>query len=118
MVNGKRPVIYGDGQPVRDLIYIDDVVEAIAILAETCNEPTMDVGYGQSFSFNDIVDITNSILFDTDTSKFIEPKYIKAPYGYVQETVADVDKLREYYTPQTTPYTGIKNVIIELTKAG
>lgn len=106
MVKGKRPLIYGDGNQKRDFIYIDDVVAALAVIAEECNDQTIDIGSGKSVSFNDIIEVANDIL-----KQEIKPVYVDKPGGYVDETNATVDKLKEYYEPKTTLYQGIKNII-------
>lgn len=109
VVNGRRPLIYGDGKQVRDFIYIDDVVKAIAILAEECNDPVVDLGSGEQHSFNDIL---REIVVSFDGE--VNPEYIDAPAGYVQETAAKPETLLKYYTPEIGFAEGIKRVVDHL----
>lgn len=111
MANDKQPLIYGDGEQVRDFIYIDDVVAAIAILAESCNDPVIDVGSGQQVSFNQLVKIINVNLFAADENSYIKPKYIQSPAGYVQETLAHPSKLHLYYQPRTSIIEGMDKTL-------
>lgn len=111
MVKGKRPVVYGDGKQVRDFIHISDVVAALAILAEECNEPVIDIGSGKSVSFNEIIETTNEILFAGDKDKYIKPVYVDKPGGYVDETHADITQLRAFYKPKTSLFEGIKAMV-------
>lgn len=111
MVKGKRPIIYGDGNQKRDFIHITDVTESLAILAEECNEQIIDVGSGVSKSFNEIIEVTNEILFGADQAKWVRPVYVDKPGGYVDETHADIEKLNEYYKPEVSLYMGIKDIV-------
>lgn len=106
MVAGRSPVIFGDGEQVRDFIFIDDVVDSILHLAEECPDPVVDIGSGQPYSFNSIIQMANKIMRTN-----IEPKYIKKPGGYVQETGADPARLFEFYKPKVDFQEGIKRTI-------
>ena len=112
MVQGKAPVIFGDGNQVRDFIYIDDVVNALLILAEECNDPVIDIGSGTQHSFNDIVTLVNQALSDSHDP--IEAQYIEKPGGYVQETVCDPSRLVDFYVPKVTFKKGIKRLVDSL----
>lgn len=107
MAAGKTPEIYGDGEQVRDFIYIDDVVNAILVLAEECPDPVVDIGSGDQISFNDIIAEINAI---NDLPQ-IKPKYIRRPAGYVQETAADPKRLHDFYSPQVTFAEGITKLM-------
>lgn len=106
MVNGKCPVIFGDGEQVRDFIYIDDVVQSILRLAEECNDTVVDVGSGVAHSFNDIVKLINGCL-----GYNLKPIYVEKPGGYVQETMADPSRLHDFYKPTVAFDAGIKKLV-------
>jgi UDP-glucose 4-epimerase len=110
LVNGKAPVIFGDGEQVRDFIYIDDVVNAVCILAEECHQPIIDVGSGAQTSFNAIVKELNLIVQSPRAAQFVD-----APSGYVKETAADPTDLQRYYKPQVTFAQGLAMIVRELT---
>lgn len=103
MASGRSPVIYGDGKQVRDLIYIEDVVKAIMVLAEQCNDPIIDIGSGQQVSFLEIVRTINDEL-GTD----IVPEFIEKPGGYVQETLANIDRMQSFGLEARSYQEGIK----------
>lgn len=56
-------IVWGDGTPTRDLIYVDDVVEAALLAAERLDraEP-LNVGTGVEVSINDIADLIRSLM--------------------------------------------------------
>jgi CDP-glucose 4,6-dehydratase len=64
VINNEEPIIRSDGTPMRDYIYIEDVVEAYITVAENL---VRDEIKGQAFNFGtnnpiSVLDITNKIL--------------------------------------------------------
>jgi UDP-glucose 4-epimerase len=55
MLEGKRPRIFGDGDAVRDYLYVSDVVEANALALERAGGEILNLGTGVGTSVNDIV---------------------------------------------------------------
>ncbi len=109
MVAAKDPVIFGNGEQVRDFIYIEDVVQAILHLAEDCPDTVVDVGVGNGQSFNAVVKQINAALDDT-----IEAGYAIPPAGYVKKTVADPRRLWDFYQPQVSFSEGIEHLVKHL----
>jgi nucleoside-diphosphate-sugar epimerase len=109
MVEGKSPVIFGDGTQERDFIYIDDVVEAILILGQHAKEQNVNVGSGEKVSFNRVINIINSVL-----GSMIKPTYIEKPNLYLEKTLADIHLLKTYYIPKVSLESGIKSIIRSL----
>ncbi len=107
MMQGRSPVIYGDGMQSRDFTFINDILSA-NILATTSNIDfgIFNVGTGIGKSFNDIVSLINS-----EMGASIESKYIQNPLkNYVQDTLADISLITASlgYSPQWTVEKGIK----------
>ncbi|TFF90116.1 MAG: NAD-dependent epimerase/dehydratase family protein [Promethearchaeota archaeon] len=63
-LEGKAPIIFGDGEQRRDYIYIDDIVEAniLAIKSESTNGKVFNVGGGKSFSINQVADTVLKLM--------------------------------------------------------
>jgi ADP-L-glycero-D-manno-heptose 6-epimerase len=80
MSAGKRPRIFTDGSQRRDMVYIDDVVQANLKAAEATEGGNFNAGAGQSWSFNEMVAGLNRVL---GTS--LEPDYFENPYGFTQD---------------------------------
>lgn len=104
----KPPVIFGDGEQVRDFIYIDDVVRAILHVAEECNDRVIDVGSGEQISFNAIIKELEALAGP------ISPVYVDKPGGYVSETMAHPEELHKYYKPKVTFAEGISKLMESL----
>lgn len=110
MVHAQRPVVFGDGSQVRDFIYIDDVINAILILAEECPDKIIDIGSGQQVSFNQLITQINGHL----SIRSLEPIYVPSPAGYVGETMADISRMRDFLVPSIDLYQGINYLVKNL----
>jgi GDP-L-fucose synthase len=86
--------IWGNGQQVRDFIYIDDIIEATMKAVELDIQEPINLGTGIPTSFNELA----KIMFDISGYK---PKngikhLIEKPVG-VMFRVANVSKLNQFY---------------------
>ncbi|MCU4741639.1 SDR family NAD(P)-dependent oxidoreductase [Natronoglomus mannanivorans] len=109
MVQGERPPIYGDGTQSRDFTYIDNVIQANlnAIESDITGE-VLNVGCGDSYTINEIVNELNGIL-KTD----IEPRYTDPRPGDVPHSKADISKASELigYDPNVSFHEGLKRTV-------
>ena len=83
------PVIFGDGTQTRDFIYIDDVITAILNSAEVPQQGIINVGSGNSTSFNQIIE-----KIGIQTGKKISPQYVKKELSYVENLQADTQLMK------------------------
>lgn len=116
IVNGRQPVVFGDGSQTRDFIYIDDVVEAILHLAEGCTDPVIDVGSGEPISFNYLLSTLIALSSVDKQAKMYSS--VVAPAGYIENTAANVMELHKYYVPSVTLENGLSKIISSLTNGG
>jgi len=90
IIADKSPVIYGDGTQRRDLIHVNDIVEALILAMETDFEQfeIFNAGTGETYDLNELMAILNK-----KHNKDIKAKYIDNPISnYVAETKADTEK--------------------------
>ncbi|MBC7783198.1 MAG: NAD-dependent epimerase/dehydratase family protein [Burkholderiales bacterium] len=80
LLAGKRPRIFEFGEQRRDMVYIDDVVEANRLAMQSKVSGNFNAGAGASWSFNQIVAELNRVL-KTD----LQPEYFKNPYSFTQD---------------------------------
>lgn len=109
MGKGKAPIIYGDGKQTRDFTFVEDVIKACLLLMNSEFEYDLfNVGTGNSYSFNDVVDILNDKL-----NTNIKPVYIEMPIkNYVDHTLADIRKIKSMgYKPDYSLEKGIDEII-------
>jgi len=74
-----RVDITGDGHQSRDLVYIDDVVDAILkSIKKPGYRSSIDIGGGRSYSILEIVELISHLLNKQAIVKFVDfPKYTK-----------------------------------------
>ena len=91
MSRDKIPTIFGSGEQARDFTYVDDVVEAniLAANSEVSGE-IFNVGSGQNFSINKIVELLNKIM-----DKKIRPIYGSAVSEQQRATLASFAKAKQ-----------------------
>jgi len=90
MLSGKRPRIFKWGEQRRDFIYVKDAVDATLRAREAKRNVTLNIGTGQSTSFNEVIDALNEGL----GTRF-EPDYFDNPYDFYQDfTQADMTRTR------------------------
>lgn len=109
MLNGERPVIYGDGEQSRDFTFVDNAVQAniLATRGDT-NGEAFNVGCADRITVNELVDTLNDLL-DTD----VEPIYDDPRPGDVRHSHADISKIEELldYDPGIGFQEGLKRTI-------
>jgi len=111
MLDGKRPVIYGDGSQTRDFTYVDDVVLAnrMSLEYDRRGAHIFNVGTGRSNSFNDVVALINKAL-----GQNIRPRYVENRISnYIAHTLADISKIKEEmgYAPRVGLEEGIRVLV-------
>jgi UDP-glucose 4-epimerase len=76
VLEGKPPIIFGNGNQRRDYVYIDDVVEAnvLAIKNEAAHGKVFNVGGNQAFNVKDVADIVIKQIDPNLKPIFDDPK--------------------------------------------
>jgi nucleoside-diphosphate-sugar epimerase len=92
MLQGKQPIIFGDGEQTRDFTYINNNVHAniLAMTAEKAVGEVINIACGDNQTVNFIQQKINTIL---GTS--IEPIYKPERTGDIKHSCAKIDKARE-----------------------
>ncbi|KPN29447.1 Vi polysaccharide biosynthesis protein TviC [Halolamina pelagica] len=109
MLDGERPVIYGDGEQSRDFTFINNAVQANILAAEgDATGEAFNVGCGGRVTVNELVDTLNDLL-DTD----INPIYDDPRPGDVRHSHADISKAEDMldYDPEVGFKEGLKQTI-------
>lgn len=84
MIDGKQPIIFGDGTQTRDFIFIEDIVDNI--VKNIGKKGMINLCTGVNTSFNDLIKIINKQL---DSN--IKPVYVDKPTDYLEETICESD---------------------------
>ncbi|MFB6269406.1 MAG: NAD-dependent epimerase/dehydratase family protein [Halobacterium sp.] len=108
IASGESPVLWGDGSQTRDFTHVEDIVRGLVTAAEHELEGVYNLGTGEAYSFNEMVDRINDVV-GTD----VEPEYEPIPLeNYVHDTCADISKIREAtgWEPEISFEEGVRRV--------
>jgi UDP-glucose 4-epimerase len=87
MLAGVQPVIYGDGNKVRDYVYISDVVAANVAALERGTNEIFNISTGVETRDLEVFQIVRSLL-----GKEVEPKYAPRRPGEIDRICLDISK--------------------------
>ncbi|MFQ5692399.1 MAG: NAD-dependent epimerase/dehydratase family protein, partial [Nitrospinota bacterium] len=92
LLNGERPVVYGDGEQTRDFTFISNAVEAnlLAASAEGAPGRAFNVACSRRTSLNRLLEILGGIL-----GTRVEAVYDPPRPGDVRDSEADIGQARE-----------------------
>jgi len=103
----KPPEIFGDGKQSRDLIYIDDIVEANikAALTEKANGKVFNIACGTRTTVDELA----KMIIGLSGARVI-PKYLPPRAGDIKHSYADISKAKTIlnWTPKTEIQDGLK----------
>jgi UDP-glucose 4-epimerase len=110
VANGRSPKLYGDGEQTRDFTHVTDIVRGIELAADYQLDGIYNLGTGESYDFNTVVEMINDEL-GTD----VDPEYVENPIPddvYVHDTCADYSKIHQAtgWAPQIDFQEGIERV--------
>jgi UDP-glucose 4-epimerase len=92
LIEGRSPVIFGDGKQSRDFTYIDNVVRAnlLAMSADRLQGEAINIACGKRTSLNQLLRILKKILGSRQPPVYEEPRQ-----GDVKHSLADIRKGKE-----------------------
>ena len=108
-LEGKAPVIFGDGEQTRDFTFVKDAAEANILAAESQACGVFNIGNGKSITVNELANQVLSI-----TGSEAEPVHEEPRPGDITHSVADISRARTIgYEPKYTLEEGLKRTIEE-----
>ena len=94
IANKKELVIWGDGSPKREVIYVDDIADAcVYFMNKKFKETMINIGTGNDFSINEYAKIILSLI---TPSKKVKIRYDKSKPNGTPRKVMDVSLARKY----------------------
>jgi nucleoside-diphosphate-sugar epimerase len=110
LIEGRQPVIYGDGEQTRDFTYVANVVDGVL---RACESPdaageAINVACGIRISLNELLRVMNKIV-GTD----IHALYKESRAGDVKDSQADISKAKQLlgYAPIVALEEGLKQTL-------
>lgn len=90
LLNNEPLTVWGDGNSIRDYIYIDDLADAVyELIDKKIQNKVINIGSGIGYSVNDIIKILSTIV-----DKEIQIEFIPSRGVDVESLVLDVSKLK------------------------
>lgn len=104
------PIIFGDGEQSRDFSFIEDVVRANILAAESNAEGVFNIGSAKSTTINQVAKIIINLM-----GKNLKPVHEQPRPGDPRHTLADVSKAKSFgYEPKYTLKDGLTRIINNL----
>ena len=94
--DGSVPVLWGDGHQRRELVYVDDFVDVAVRLADTADEPLINIGAGEEFSIREFA----RIICELTGYEFERIQFDTARYVGARSKCLSVAKLRKLVPDQ------------------
>jgi UDP-glucose 4-epimerase len=92
LIDGKAPVVFGDGTQTRDWVDVSDVVRANLLAAESAVNGPINIGHGHETS---VLDLLDALRDASPARPMLEPEFAPARLGEVQRSCLDVTRARE-----------------------
>ena len=112
LAEGRRPIVYGDGEQTRDFCSVKDVVRANLLAATTTRAGAVGEAYniagGHAISLNQLLKIIANL-----TGVPIDPIYQAPRVGDIRHSSANIAKARDFlgYEPTVTMVDGIQQAL-------
>jgi UDP-glucose 4-epimerase len=111
LLRNKPPIIYGDGEQVRDFTYIKDVVRANLLVLDNEKAPgeVFNIATGRPTSINKLT----QVLLGITNRNHLKPIYDKPRPGDIKQSYADIRKAKEIlgYSPETSLEKGLSEFV-------
>jgi len=92
LLNGERPVIYGDGEQSRDFTYVSNVVDANLLAAESVAAigRVINIASGRSVTINHVLELLKELTRRMD----VKAEHVPLRTGDVRDSLADLTVAR------------------------
>jgi len=110
ILNGRQPVVYGDGRQSRDFTFVANVVHANLLAADApgVSGQVFNAANGRSVTLLELLDAINHVLGTN-----VKPVHAPPRTGDIRESMADITQARELlgYEPQIDFHEGLRRSI-------
>ncbi len=111
LLEGEKPIIYGDGSQTRDFTHVENVVNAVLLACEKdeANGEIFNIACGKKVSINELLNCLSKLM-QVET----KPGYAEEKPGDVKHSVADISKASRVlgYKPETGLEEGLKKTLV------
>lgn len=109
---GMPPIIFGDGNQTRDFTFVEDIVRANILAAESDAAGIFNVGGGKAISINDLARLVMKL-----SGINLQPIHQPTRTGDVRDSLADITKAKAFgYIPRYDLEQGLRKLLLCLPK--
>jgi len=113
VLDGKSPVVFGDGSQTRDFVFVKDNIEACvrAMESDKSNGQVINIGTGRPLT---IYDLANMVINCSNKKGKLKPKLVKTQRIDVKHRFPEVGKMIKLlnFHPKTSLEEGIRETIV------
>jgi UDP-glucose 4-epimerase len=95
LIEGRTPVVYGDGRQTRDWVDVSDVVRANLLAADSSLTGPVNIGHGQETSVLDLVEALREVGEAAGRGTLAAPTFEPDRPGEVRRSCLDVSRARD-----------------------
>lgn len=108
LLNDEKPIIYGDGNQIRDFVFVKDVAKAYLMSIKSEVSGIFNVCTNSKVTVNELLNTINSILH-----KDIKADYTNPREGDIRDSYMSYDKINKIigWKPEKTLIEGIKETL-------
>ncbi|MBX4270560.1 NAD-dependent epimerase/dehydratase family protein [Clostridium estertheticum] len=108
LINGQAPFIYGDGEQIRDFVYVKDVAEANLMAIEKNKSGIYNVCTNSKTTINNLFGYIRDLI-----GKDISPVYVKEREGDIKNSYMTYDKIGNEigWRPEYAIHSGLKETL-------
>lgn len=108
LLKNEKPTIYGDGNQLRDYIYVGDVVDVFTMVIKQADEKIYNIGTGIGSSVNKLFEEMADIIKYNG-----KPEYAPPRAGEIEKTFLDISKAKKEldWSPKYDLSSGLKKTI-------
>src|SRR5436305_2552876 len=110
LIEGRQPVIYGDGEQTRDFTYVANVVDGVLRACTSPKAPgeVINVACGTRISLNELLRVMNTVV-----GTHLQAIYKDERAGDVRDSQADISKAKALlgYTPLVSLEEGLRHTL-------
>jgi UDP-glucose 4-epimerase len=114
LIEGRTPVVYGDGHQTRDWVDVADVVRANLLAADSQLAGPINIGHGQETSVLDLLDALREV--GGSSRRLAEPRFEPERTGEVRRSCLDVTRAKQEldWAPQVELLEGLRTILAGL----
>jgi UDP-glucose 4-epimerase len=113
LIDGRTPIVFGDGRQTRDWVEVGDVVRANLLAADSDVIGSVNIGNGRETSVLDLLDALGEV---SDGLQLAAPEFAPERPGEVRRSCLDVGRAREIlgWEPQVELRDGLRRILAGL----